>query len=839
MNNKEIIQKYIDKHNKYVEKIKNKEEFTDDEAELFWINGRKLIEGLFKLEINENRKITNYILDKKNKKFNEYSYAWSIINDENHAFRESNTSIDENSLNEINKILFFLFSTEIFKKYNLKANNININFNEEWEEISSSKKKYDAFIYRKINYNNSYNTYEVGQEKKGNKQKVTHFYFLNKEEELLIYNFYELEIITKKLKIGNTDINIERTFIINYKLKFKHSSGNYYWNNSLIELKKHIINKYGLTPLYLLKYSWTHDNHIWQENEEIQNLKKIFNEIFNNEEYDINYFLRQIILLKHSLKDVLKKSKLKNTPLIYEYWTKSNHGEKPLDLKEKEIIYEFFKFAGLLEKIDNEINFKNKNNKILSIKLEENNSYSMFKNHFNRDFLELLFKSGENTFWEKYSEYRAIEFNDKITLKKYRDLENIIKNFLTKEKVKIKGKKLLIDDDDDEGIKDKLNKVNKILNNNISIVTSPAGTGKTKLAGLIIKELKLRNETVIFLGPTHKAINILEDDNDIGDFDKKTIQKITWNDNENNCNENNCLEKYNNIIIDEFSMIEDDDWKKIIPKIKDKKRIIIMGDKKQIPPINSFGIHNLFNKEEINLNLINLKKNYRFKNDKMENQIKTFREKGFFESANFSDFVKTYSSPKEYVEMIENYAHYDSFLSPIKYGLFGTKEVTKIVKKRNDKNFEKNDKVLIVNENLKHDVDEFLHNLRELTIINIDEKNKNYIFKEKPNSGKTFENKKGWSYNSALEIFSYNEKKHQEIEKEFDFPFVSKKVITFHQSQGSTFKKTFIIVPPGWSKQNLEYRNKMIYTAISRSIDNFIIFIYNKDLNSFSENKDN
>lgn len=117
--------------------------------------------------------------------------------------------------------------------------------------------------------------------------------------------------------------------------------------------------------------------------------------------------------------------------------------------------------------------------------------------------------------------------------------------------------------------------------NPFSLIQGSGGTGKSTISTCIANILTNKSESVLFLTISHKAKSVVEDNllfNYVGVLKPitRTIASFLISPNE-----------YDNIIIDEASMVGNEPFAKILTYVK--KRIICIGDSKQILPVCSIG----------------------------------------------------------------------------------------------------------------------------------------------------------------------------------------------------------------------------------------------------------
>ena len=174
------------------------------------------------------------------------------------------------------------------------------------------------------------------------------------------------------------------------------------------------------------------------------------------------------------------------------------------------------------------------------------------------------------------------------------------------------------------------------INNSISIITGAPGTGKSYLISLLVKELHINNILYV-MAPTGAAVERLRKE-DFGQCNTKTVtlqsfvfqhkqknkNKNRQKDYENKENENyknkenenyqtvfDLYKHYDEFIffIDEMSMVDMClfyDFMNIIFEIKDKVRVILLGDKNQLPSIKGgYILNDLINSNTIKTTFLN------------------------------------------------------------------------------------------------------------------------------------------------------------------------------------------------------------------------------------------
>ena len=180
-----------------------------------------------------------------------------------------------------------------------------------------------------------------------------------------------------------------------------------------------------------------------------------------------------------------------------------------------------------------------------------------------------------------------------------------------------KLKKRLRNRFDESGFRTERDELYKnIFKKSLYVVSGAPGSGKSHELLNIIQQLKRNNETYILLSLTGKAVLRLTTDPDFPGIEAKTIDKFIVDVERNK--EKPLL--YNNVIIDEVSMVDLIKFKDLIGYFNVDnpafKRLILVGDQYQLPPIG-FGkvfidlIRYLKNAEEYEANFIELEVNCR------------------------------------------------------------------------------------------------------------------------------------------------------------------------------------------------------------------------------------
>ena len=125
----------------------------------------------------------------------------------------------------------------------------------------------------------------------------------------------------------------------------------------------------------------------------------------------------------------------------------------------------------------------------------------------------------------------------------------------------------------------------RVLENRLTVITGSPGTGKSYELLRIFRLFRNMNEHVLLLAPTGKAVQRLSEDTTFGKVSAKTIDKFL-----NEYQQQEIFTIANlNVMIDECSMVDllkiTDLFKKLDAQHQKPKRIILIGDRFQLPPI--------------------------------------------------------------------------------------------------------------------------------------------------------------------------------------------------------------------------------------------------------------
>ncbi len=167
--------------------------------------------------------------------------------------------------------------------------------------------------------------------------------------------------------------------------------------------------------------------------------------------------------------------------------------------------------------------------------------------------------------------------------KSYTDLNEHLKRSIKKLSATL-GSKF----DEDTFKQERTRLYTNIFKKRLFVLAGNPGSGKSYELLNIIRDIEAQNETYILLAPTGKAALRLINDNDFKGIDASTIDKLIADVNSGKRTKQSVLNT-NNIIIDEMSMVDLMKFHSLLDYINYKlpsfKRLILVGDPNQLPPI--------------------------------------------------------------------------------------------------------------------------------------------------------------------------------------------------------------------------------------------------------------
>lgn len=534
--------------------------------------------------------------------------------------------------------------------------------------------------------------------------------------------------------------------------------------------------------------------------------------IINNYKLNILDILNENIYI---LKDIIDFNKL---DLIY---LKENEEDNKIRIK------------ALIPHIMNNLMYKN-GSTILEVESIYLNFVKYFKKRIKLEtfiyYLEELNKEGV-----------VILLENKATLKEYYESEkeistflkrlNKIKDYYEEEKIDLliknysKENKILFNDEQKEAIK-------KSLLNNLFVITGGPGTGKTTIIKAIVdiyKKLLIdeykgstkilsKNEIedeITLLAPTGRSAKRMSESvnmnaSTIHKFLKWNLETKSFGINEFNKSEARL------VIIDEASMIDIFLFSSLLKGLKDKVKLIIVGDSFQLPSISPGNVLNDIIKSS-KINKVYLKEIYRTKKDSyiINFATKIKNKETFTKLGNYSDFKFIESDDiniKHYLTKIsENYLekglNVDNFqvLAPMYKGENGIDNLNIVMQEIFNKP-EKNKNDIKIGNKIYRENDKVIQLVNDLdnNVFNGDIGYIKRIRKDKEESQ---------IYIDFMgNIVSYKNDKFDNFSHAY--------AISIHKSQGSEYENVIIILSKSFKRM---FYNKLIYTAVTRAKKSLIL----------------
>ena len=230
---------------------------------------------------------------------------------------------------------------------------------------------------------------------------------------------------------------------------------------------------------------------------------------------------------------------------------------------------------------------------------------------------------------EKITTPLILESNTNIyTQKNFREEEELIKKIderikNSKSKISKQTVQNIMTNLNTKGLsKEQVSSIGKSLKSNFFILSGGPGTGKTTTIGYILKAIDISLDTkqkVALIAPTGKASQKLKSslketfknlETEYGTVHK--LLKISFINKDYKYNEKNPLD-FNIIIVDETSMVDASTFLKLLKAVHINTKLIITGDKNQLPSISGGNVYeSLVKIKDINNeNVEILKKNFR------------------------------------------------------------------------------------------------------------------------------------------------------------------------------------------------------------------------------------
>jgi len=140
---------------------------------------------------------------------------------------------------------------------------------------------------------------------------------------------------------------------------------------------------------------------------------------------------------------------------------------------------------------------------------------------------------------------------------------------------------------DERARQEKANALQVLANNRVSELIGPAGTGKTTLLNILCEQDFIQNGTVLRLAPTGKArVKMGPDAKTLAQF---LIQAKRYNPETGQyfMNPNAEAQQYDTVIVDESSMLTEEQLVALLDSLSGVSRFILVGDYRQLPPIGA------------------------------------------------------------------------------------------------------------------------------------------------------------------------------------------------------------------------------------------------------------
>lgn len=135
--------------------------------------------------------------------------------------------------------------------------------------------------------------------------------------------------------------------------------------------------------------------------------------------------------------------------------------------------------------------------------------------------------------------------------------------------------------------KEKAASLNILSNSRFSVLIGPAGTGKTKLLNLLCSQSYISSGSILKLAPTGKArVNMAKDAQTLGQF-LIHLNRYEPDTGRYKINPDAKTAQYNTVIVDEASMITEEQLAALLDSLTGVERLILVGDNRQLPPIGS------------------------------------------------------------------------------------------------------------------------------------------------------------------------------------------------------------------------------------------------------------
>lgn len=140
---------------------------------------------------------------------------------------------------------------------------------------------------------------------------------------------------------------------------------------------------------------------------------------------------------------------------------------------------------------------------------------------------------------------------------------------------------------DQQARQEKANSLKILSNSRVSVLIGPAGTGKTTLLNILCEQPYISSGDILRLAPTGKArVKLGKDAKTIAQFLIKA-ERFNPETGQYYINPNKEAVKFDTVIIDESSMITEEQLAALVDSLTGVERFILVGDYRQLPPIGA------------------------------------------------------------------------------------------------------------------------------------------------------------------------------------------------------------------------------------------------------------
>ena len=134
---------------------------------------------------------------------------------------------------------------------------------------------------------------------------------------------------------------------------------------------------------------------------------------------------------------------------------------------------------------------------------------------------------------------------------------------------------------------EKANALDVLSNSRVSVLIGPAGTGKTTLLNILCEQSYISSGTILRLAPTGKArVKMGRDAKTLAQFLIKA-KRYNFETGQYHINPNAEALKFDTVIVDEASMLTEEQLAALLDSLTGVERFILVGDYRQLPPIGA------------------------------------------------------------------------------------------------------------------------------------------------------------------------------------------------------------------------------------------------------------